>query len=253
LSPQPAAAAPAQLDHWVGYLRTRALIPPGPLPIQQLPSSASTTVLRVGEVVLKQAPRAAARRAADAMRRLPELTPPLLWQDEQAGVLVTRHVPGANWQRLLAGGRIEARTFESAGRLLRASHDKTTAETCDVLVHNAFLPENVIVGPRGELQVVGWGAAGQGPAETDVTTLLAELLVDSARRPYTEDWYIDAGRAFLAGYGMPVTTRLTSLVGDRVLSLVDNAAAMPGLDGPGRDGLRRSGEALLFGRQTLPW
>jgi hypothetical protein len=50
--------------------------------------------------------------------------------------------------------------------------------------------------------------------------LLAELLLDSARRPYTEDWCIDAGRAFLVAYRLRDSTPLAALLGDYVLSLM---------------------------------
>jgi hypothetical protein len=190
-------------------------------------------------------------REAAAILRAPLLAAELVWHDVEDGVLVTRHAAGSSWQLLLAAGQINSRTFGVAGQVLRRLH--AGIPSGERLVHHAFLPENILVGRANRLCLLGWGGAGSGKPESDVVPFLARLLVDMTARPYTEDWYIDAGRAFLAGYEWHDRIGLAPMVGNEVLRLLEDRPDVPVAAGVRPVHLRSLGEDLLTGCARLPW
>ncbi|MFD9665054.1 phosphotransferase [Rhodococcus sp. NPDC059968] len=220
--------------------------------------------------------------AADAMARVKELAPEVLWLDLDYGVLVTRYVPGTNWEQQLLAGKIDARTFAIAGASLRGIHeispgtsdypdhilplpagrvpfeaDTSVAHlherlrTCGrSLLHGDFNPRHVVITPDRRLTVARWSSVALGSTLSDVAQLLASLLLRSHLQPYTEDWYIDAGRAFLSAYGDTDQTLLPSLVGVELLALIDRPQQLP--DTTISD-LTSRAIGLLSHTTPLPW
>ena len=199
------------------------------------------------------------------------------------GVIATRFVPGRNWGRLIASGHIDFRLFAKAGQFLdrihgRANTSPITAQMrrtqhrvslpdipgedkriqqvardaharlvndADVIqLHGAFTPNNIILTGAGTFVATGWRQLA-GPAIIDVARFLGDALVAMLTAPHTEDWYVDAGRCFLAGYGHVDIDWLRALIGHQLLTM-DCPAAQ-------RNVLHTAGRELILSDRLLPW
>lgn len=219
------------------------------MPLQPLPARNGNTVVRAGDLVIKHSTVAGAEAARAALATAASFGPAVVETAEShdLGVLVTRYVAGRNWERLLTSGRIDYRTFEKSGVILRRLHAVAPG-----FAHGAFRPDNVIVTPTGRLVITGWDLAGHNSSQrVDHAHFLAHLLADAVRRPFTWDWYVDAGRAFLAGYGPEHSAGLPERVAAQLLILARDARAA----GEPEEvcAIRRLGLSLLDHQQQLPW
>jgi aminoglycoside phosphotransferase (APT) family kinase protein len=122
-----------------------------------------------------------------------------------------------------------------------------------VLIHGAFEPGNIVVAAPQRLILTDWTGAGYGPAALDVARLLACLIAYTVAQPYTEDWYIDAGRAFLDSYGAVDSAVLRPLIGLELLAAKSVAVQRIQSEHLARRMLRERAFALLLDDDPLPW
>ncbi|MFD9665078.1 hypothetical protein ACFWAY_26210 [Rhodococcus sp. NPDC059968] len=97
---------------------------------------------------------------------------------------------------------------------------------------------------------MGWKAVVQGASISDVAHFLASSLLRSRTQPYTENSYIDAGRAFLGAYGDHDESLLAPLVGVEILDLISRLQQMSVAT---IDALRTLALGLLRQTVPLPW
>jgi hypothetical protein len=281
------ATRPGVLDdveHIADHLRAAGLLPEGPVPMQRL-GLGTTAAVRFGDIVVKRMDAGQLSLVAELGSQLPGVSPEIVWADDISELLITRFVPGAQWGRQLTSSRIDSRTFAAAGSVLRSVHSSSIAgprrhrpplngggdargrrliaaiECVDaklrgsraVLLHGAFEPDNVVVAAAQRLIMTDWRGAGYGPAELDVAQLLACLIAYTVAQPYTEDWYIDAGRAFLDSYGAVDSAVLRPLIGLELLAATSAAVHRVQSEHSVRTMLRERAFALLLDDDPLPW
>jgi hypothetical protein len=287
MTPLAKATRPRLLDnveHTADYLRAVGLLPDGPVPVQRLGAGADAPV-RFADLVVKHADARQRGLVTELGPLLPGVGPEIVCTDDDSELLITRFVPGAQWERQLESGRIDARTFAAAGALIRSVHlssisgphmqrrqlewidgarepgligvlervDARLRDADPVLLHGACEPGNVIVAAPQRLVLTGWASAGYGPAALDIARLLACLIAYTAEQPFTEDWYIDAGRAFLDSYGYIDPAVLRPLVGLELLAAKSDAVHRVLADNSVRQLLRKQAFALLLDDDPLPW
>jgi len=272
------------IEHIADHLRAAGLLPEGPIPMQRL-GLGTKAAIRFGDIVVKRVHARQLSLVAELGSQLPGVSPEIVWADHTSELLITRFVPGAQWERQLEAGEIDSRTFAAAGDVLRSVHSSSIAgprrhrpplnggddargrrlssaiECLDaklrgsraVLLNGAFEPDNVIVAAAQRLTMTDWRGAGYGPAELDVAQLLACLIACTVAQPYTEDWYIDAGRAFLDSYGAVDPAKLRPLIGLELLAATSAAVHRAQSEHSVRTILRERAFALLLDDDPLPW